>query len=227
MHQKQGTAKIGKDIIEALNRMLNAVIDLSHHNVVTSFPDARSAGIAGVIHKATEGRTFVDSDYHARKKLALDAGLLWGAYHFGTNSDVAPQVEHFLETIAPDPNDLMVLDFERLGTANTMTLSQAEEFVTLIEQKTGRFPGLYSGQNFLRSQVGSSTDTVLKNCFLWIARYSDQMPVVPPAWKTFTLWQYTDGTHGPQPHEIAGIGPCDRDKFNGTLANLKRLWGVK
>ena len=41
--------------------LLNAVIDLSHHNTVTSFQDAKAAGILGVIHKATEGTIFVDA----------------------------------------------------------------------------------------------------------------------------------------------------------------------
>ncbi len=40
------------------------------------------------------------------------------------------------------------------------------------------------------------------------------------------MWQYTDGNVGPQPHSIAGIGNCDRDQFNGTVEELKQLWGV-
>jgi hypothetical protein len=39
-------------------------------------------------------------------------------------------------------------------------------------------------------------------------------------------WQYTGGGLGPAPHEVQGIGLCDRDRFNGTLAALKKLWGV-
>jgi len=33
--------------------MLNAIIDISHHNLVTSFAKVKSAGIYGIIHKAT------------------------------------------------------------------------------------------------------------------------------------------------------------------------------
>ena len=35
--------------------MLNAVVDISHHNTISSFDAARDAGICGVIHKATQG----------------------------------------------------------------------------------------------------------------------------------------------------------------------------
>jgi len=34
--------------------LLNGVIDLSHHNTVTSFADIKGAGVLGVIHKATQ-----------------------------------------------------------------------------------------------------------------------------------------------------------------------------
>ena len=62
----------------------------------------RAAGVAGVIHKATQGIGFVDKMYIPRKQPALDAGLLWGAYHFGTADDVDDQVEHFIDTVQPD-----------------------------------------------------------------------------------------------------------------------------
>lgn len=208
--------------------MLNVVIDLSHHNTISSFKKIKESGILGIIHKATEGRTVVDEKYRSRRNRALENGLLWGAYHFGTKGNVAVQVDHFLDTVRPDKEDMLVLDFEPNGKSSTMTLSEAEDFVTRVRQKTGRFPGLYSGQSFLREKLGNNTVTVLKECFLWMARYSDQLPVVPPAWKTFTFWQYTDGSKGPEPHEVPGVvGPCDRDQFNGKLAGLKRLWGVK
>ena len=42
----------------------------------------------------------------------------------------------------------------------------------------------------------------------------------------WTFWQYTDGVHGPAPHRVDGVGRCDRNKFNGSLAQLKKLWGV-
>ena len=52
------------------------VIDLSHRNAVADFARVRAAGVAGVIHKATQGIGFVDKMYIPRKQPALDAGLL-------------------------------------------------------------------------------------------------------------------------------------------------------
>ena len=208
--------------------LTNAVIDLSHFNNVTSFQSVREAGIIGVIHKATQGLTGVDGTYGTRKPTALAAGLLWGAYHFGVNANAQKQADHFLDVVQPGPSDLMVLDFEPNAHDGTMTLAQAEAFVQRIFQQTGRFPGLYSGQAFIKEQLSNKKNETLSNCFLWIARYSDQPPQVPTAtWKTFTLWQYTDGNLGPQPHRVNGIATgCDRDKFNGDEAGLRQLWGV-
>jgi len=60
------------------------VVDLYHGDVVTSFADAATSGIRGIIHKATQGTRVADSAYGARRGNAADVGLLWGAYHFAT-----------------------------------------------------------------------------------------------------------------------------------------------
>jgi lysozyme len=187
----------------------------------------KESGILGVIHKATQGVGFEDPNYGERRTRALSVGLFWGAYHFGVRGSVAGQVDHFLDTVQPGATDLLVLDWEPNGRDRTMTLREAEAFVQRVRDRVGRYPVLYTGQSFIRERLGNRTpaQTVLSNCPLWIARYSSQLPVVPPAFPTFTLWQYTDGAQGPQPHQVPGVGRCDRDKFNGDEAGLRRLWG--
>lgn len=212
--------------------MLNAVIDLSHHNELSHkndplrcFQEAQAAGILGVIHKATEGTGMIDGDYAKRRQPALDAGLMWGAYHFGVPGNATGQADHFLDVVQPVDKDLIVLDFESRNNKPAMSLAEAEAFVDHVFNKTGRFPGLYSGQSFLKDQLDGVANSILSNCFLWIARYSSKQPEIPDLFPTFTLWQYTDGNVGPDPHEVPGIGHCDREKFNGDEAGLKRLWG--
>ena len=58
------------------------VVDLSHHNDVANFGKVKAVGIAGIIHKATEATGFADNMYAVRRGHAINAGLLWGAYHF-------------------------------------------------------------------------------------------------------------------------------------------------
>ena len=202
---------------------LNVVIDLSHHNAKVDLKQAKEkSGIIGVIQKATQGSSFVDPTYKTNRKKAVDAGALWGAYHFGTGSDGVAQADHFLSTVNPAPDTLLVLDFEANPQGPNMTLIEARAFVTHVKEVTGRSPGLYSG-HYIKALLGNALDPVLADCWFWLAQYGPTA-VVPPNWKTWTMWQYTDGALGPEPHTVIGIGRCDRDKFNGTEAELQTQW---
>jgi len=197
---------------------LNAVIDLSHFNTVTSFAAIKSAGIVGIIHKATQATNWSDSTYAARKTQALAAGLWWGAYHFGTNADGAAQAQYFLSKVNPGPTDLLALDFEE-NPQSQMTIAQAEQFVTEVFNQTGRYPGFYSDA-LAGKMLGNNPSEILANCWFWRAQYGSSAPIVPPTWSTWTMWQYTSS--GP----VSGLtAPCDRDTFNGTLDQLSQLWG--
>jgi lysozyme len=204
---------------------LNVVIDLSHYNEVESFADVKASGIVGVIHKATQGLADRDLTYRRRRERAAAAGLWWGAYHFGTNADGAAQARHFLSVADPGPQVLLALDFEQNGD-DTMTLDQAEQFVTEVFNRTGRYPGFYS-DSLAGSLLGGGVNETLRQCWLWRAEYGPVVSV-PPTWPAWTMWQYTDGEHGEGPYAVAGIGgrgACDRSKFNGDIAALARLWG--
>jgi lysozyme len=200
----------------------NAVVDISHHNGTVNFNQAKGAGIVGVIQKASQGLTGVDPTYKPNRTKALKAGLLWGAYHFGTGSDGVQQAINFLNVVGNAAPALLVLDLESNPTGPSMTLEEARAFVTHVNEVTGKFPGLYSG-HYIKDLLGTKTDPVLANCWFWLAQYGPT-PVVPPNWPTWTLWQYTDGASGDPPHTVPGLGRCDRDKFNGSAQELTAFW---
>lgn len=204
---------------------INVVVDISHHNGNIDLAKAKAAGVVGVIHKATQGTTMVDNMYQPNRQKAAAAGLLWGAYHFGTQADGAAQADFFLSKANADDQTLLVLDYEPNGNS-TMTLDQARAFVSRINEVTGRSPGLYSGSLIKQQLGGKPADPVLSQCFLWIAQYGPAPTNIPATWPAWTMWQYTDGNVGPQPHSVDGIGNCDRDQFNGTIEQLQQLWGV-
>ena len=203
---------------------LNVVIDLSHHNNNVDFVEIAAAGVLGVIHKATQGTTGVDPMYAARRPAALAAGLLWGAYHFGDGSDGVAQADHFLDVVGSDPTTLRVLDFESNPSGPSMSLEEARAFVTHVQSVTGKWPGFYSGHD-IKDALGTGSDPVLASCWFWLSQYGPTA-VVPVNWSTWTLWQYTDGANGPDPHDVDGVGYCDRDTFNGDEAQLRALWGA-
>lgn len=202
----------------------NVIVDLSHNNGNADFARARAAGIIGVIHKATQSTGFVDPAYARRRQAAGDAGLLWGAYHFGTGSDPVAQAGSFLKVADPADADLVVLDFEPNTTSpgNDMSLDQARAFVNAVNAELGPRLGLYGG-SFLKESLGGGSDEILGACWLWWAQYGP-VPRFPSNWSSFTLWQYTDGHHGNPPFAVDGIGPCDRDIYQGTSDDLQTKW---
>jgi len=203
---------------------LNAVIDLSHHNGTVDFAKIKAAGIVGIIHKATQGTQNVDPTYASRRGPALDAGLLWGAYHFGDGSDGVAQAEHFLDVVQPDASTLLVLDFEANPSGPSITLAEGHSFITHVQSVTNVYPGFYSG-HYIKDMLGSTSDPLLAQCWFWLSQYGSTA-VVPANWPTWTMWQYTDGANGPDPHDVDGVGFCDRDTFNGDLGQLQKLWGA-
>src|SRR5262245_33649881 len=137
--------------------MLDVVIDLSHYNGITetSFAEAAAASIVGVIHKVTEGTWYLDGEYGPRQPMALGAGLLWGAYHFGRHGDAEGQAHYFLDQVRPTPDTLLVLDWEDLPDDLPMTREEAEQFVQTVYADMGRYPGLYSGMSFCGDQMAA------------------------------------------------------------------------
>lgn len=206
--------------------MTPVVVDLSHHNRVSSFVRVRKAGIRGVIHKATQGRAFIDRKYAGRREwLGETTDLLWGAYHFGTGDPVAGQVAHFLDVVKPDGRTLLALDYEPNPNGKTMSLAQARQWLKLVHESTGQRPVIYSG-HLLKEQLGGTADAFLSQHRLWIAQYGPR-PQMPPGWATFWLWQRTGDCVGMKPHTVDGvIDKCvDLNVFGGST--LKAEWAPK
>ncbi len=207
--------------------MLDAVIDVSHHNQVASFEALRGAGVLGVIHKATQGAGYVDPTFAANRRRAQEAGLLFGAYHFGTGGRIAAQIEHFLTVAAEVP--LLVLDLEENPQGEDMNLHEAEQFVHEVHAHTGRYPGLYSGHTIKEmiaaAGIRDPAETELSRCWLWIAQYGPEAKI-PSIWPAWTLWQYTDGEINSDGEPLPGIGRCDRERYNGTTEELLAFWRV-
>jgi len=202
--------------------IINVVIDISHHNGNVNLNRARDDGILGVIQKASQGQSNRDPTYKTNRKKANDAGLLWGAYHFATGSNGVHQAENFLEAVGDLAGVLLVLDFEPNPTGPSMSLEEARAFVTHVRLHTGKTIGFYSG-HYIKQLLGSGKDPILAECWFWLAQFGPT-PAVPPNWPTWTMWQYTDGAFGPEPHKVNGVGRCDRDKFNGSEQQLRQLW---
>ncbi len=152
--------------------------------------------------------------------IGLD-GLLWGAYHFAHPGLVEPQVDHFLSVAGVHDDMLYAFDWETSSTG-AMNESQAVEFLQLLEAKTGRKGVVYSG-NVAKEKI-YGTSSYLGSHRLWLAQYSAH-PKTQKSWKTWWLWQYSDGEVGPNPHGCPGVsGRVDTNAWAGTDAELRQQW---
>ena len=224
----------------------NAVVNLSHYDKMrVDFPGMKSEGIMGVIHEASYPPFARDADYALRQQAAARAGLLWGAYHYGNGTDPVRQADHFLRVVSnawaqADPASrpagvLLVLDFEKNGhyPGGTMRVDQAIAFVERIRERTGKYPGLYSGEYHIQkalssSRVGPSYKQILRNCWLWLANYGARPRAISP-WSYWHLWQYTgDGKcrlpGSGYPKSVANIVRAERNIFDGSRTALQVFW---
>ena len=210
-----------------MNGPKNAVFlpDLSHYEWPSDLNKLADAGCVAVIWKATQGTGNRDSSYEAARAAAGAAGLKWGSYHFADGSDVEKQMENYLSYALPSPDDLVVLDFED-NQGNAMSLDDAENWILGVEDNLGRHGevALYSG-NRIKEQLGNVPSGFWGSRRLWLCQYGED-PSWPAAWDKPWLWQFTDGSSGPEPHQCAGTGPCDVNYYPGTEEELLSEWAT-
>lgn len=205
--------------------MIDAVIDISHFNGSPDWTKVKAAGILGVIHKATPGAKAVDPTFAAASTAVPAAGLLWGAYHFGTgDEDGSKEAQFFLDTVKPDARTLCVIDFEPNPSGTEMPLDHLFGWIETVQKATGRAPVVYGGKSLLFPAAGNASHPTLAACPLWVAEYNSlPQPVGIPAqvWKTWALWQYAEGG------TVDGVtGHVDRSRFNGTPEELGTFWSA-
>src|SRR5438477_11309740 len=222
------------------------VVNLSHYDMMRpDFAAMKREGIIGVIHEASYPRLERDAKYLDRQMGALQAGLLWGAYHYGDATDPVRQADHFLNVVASawaqagstarSPGILLVLDFEKNGhyPGGTMRVDQAVAFVERIRERTGTYPGIYSGEYRLAQVLNSPKVTnarrkTLTNCWLWVANYHKEPRATAP-WGYWALWQYCGDGRGAQtraayPISVANIRKAGRNVLRGDQPGLQGLW---
>ena len=202
------------------------IVDLYQGDRVASFKQAADSGIWGIIHKATTGRTGHDSKYSTRRDQAIKAGLLWGAYHWGTNAPIDDQVNNFLDRALPDASTLVALDYEK-DRRYQMSLAQAREFLERLADKLGRKPVLYSG-NVIKEQLKDKKDAFFGSHRLWLAQYG-RNPEVQASWKTYWLWQYAGSQDDPKQNQAPGLpgdakGNLDCNRFERDRTALNAEW---
>ncbi len=193
--------------------VFDGVLDISHYQPSVDFPAVKTAGIAAVFIKATEGVGYTDASWSAHTAAATAAGLLVGSYHFCTGAPPQEQADHFLGVVTPVVGSVVMLDFEHNPSGPTASADQVAQLGTIIEKVIGRPPLIYCG----RWQI-PVPHPVLSTWPLMLPEYG-KTPYCPPGWSTWLFHQYTGSGH------VGGIdGDVDRSVFAGTQAELIAWW---
>lgn len=210
-------------------------IDVSHYQPNVDWAQVKASGREFAFIKASEGTGYTDTSFAGHWANAKAAGLLRGAYHFHrVDADPIAQADHFLSVVGTlGPGDMLMLDVEDAnhgGTASSIT-ANVKACIEHIASKSGKTPVLYTGMWYWQGHMGSPTGFSKYPMFIaaYPSTYSAAQnhtycPNIPDDFSTWAFWQYSDGSPSVQSGDppVPGVGQsCDRDFFNGTLAQLK------
>jgi len=199
-------------------------IDVSHYQAEVNWPEV--SGIAFAYLKASEGTQFTDPCFAANWVGAGAQGILRGAYHFfRPRQDPVAQARHFLQVQGVvGAGDLPpVVDLEPTSAPDEWQalpmrerVERVQQWLTAVEQASGRRPVIYVAPVFWRDVLGAPASFGAYP--LWHAEYGVERPHVPTAWPTWTFWQFS------QAGTVPGVtGRVDRNRFQGGSSDLERL----
>jgi lysozyme len=170
------------------------VVDLSSDNPdVSSFQQAKAAGVVGLMHRATLGLNQVDPMFVIRMKAARAAGLICGATHlFFPSDDPRLQARQFAAEILPFAPLPIATDFEWVkkngkqdwdGVVNGTKLAQAffDALTTVFKGSFLDYDGKAFADQYLQGWTAETS--------LWVPDYNVSPPRLPSGRSSYVLWQ--------------------------------------
>lgn len=208
-------------------------IDISSNQGEVDWTAVKAAGKTFAFVRATLGGHQPDAKFSVNWPCMKDAGIIRAAYHFfWPATPWRVQADSFLETLGPlSPGDLPpALDLEEAIAKSdprrhdiwqdipaNQRLSMVQNWLDTVEDATGLRPIIYTRQNFIEPLLGADLGA-LSTYPLWIAHYGVSEPRIPPAWTSWTFWQYSDqGTAGGVHTQV------DCNRFCGSQEDVKNL----
>ncbi len=200
------------------------VIDPYYANAIDWEKLKTETRVVAIIHKATIGLTKLDPGYFKRKEEARKRGYLWGSYHWGVTGEPEKQADFYIDTVKPEPDELIALDLEDAQSKTLMNVDEAIRFVERVKARTGRYPVLYTNHSSAKLIATKYKNSVFTKTPLWYARFKPRVTDFPAGvWPSYTLWQFSSELLAQMP--IPGTRPdMDVNVFNGTAEQLKASW---
>ena len=183
--------------------------------ILTTIGAARGGGVHFVYIKSTEGKDYIDPNFHENWRGAQAAGIARGAYHFMTWCSLASEQARWFKRNVPNDADALppVLDLEwnnHSSCKNKFNRADVIEKVRVMlaemERHTGKVPIIYTDMNFYNDILaGEQFDSSF-----WL-RSTAAEPHTKYGDRPWIFWQWT------QTGTMSGIRTeVDRNAFYGS-----------
>ena len=195
-------------------------IDVSKYQQVIDWESVRGMNVNNIcigfgFIKATEGIGNRDPRFRQNWRLAKDAGMTRGAYHFFLSTKSGKlQAENFISSVELTKGDLPpVLDVEQAyGVPGIKIRERVKEWLVVIENYYGIRPIIYTNIDFYNQYLKDEFDEYP----LWVAHYlQKERPRIHRPW---IFWQ-----HSEQGRVNGILHKVDFNVFNGDSADFKEL----
>jgi lysozyme len=209
--------------VAAAHKMPVQGIDVSYYQGDIDWQKVGDAGVHFAYIKATEGADRFDPKFPDNWRAAKQAGLARGAYHFMYWCSPARQQALWFKLHVPKDDAALppVLDLEWNSHSKTcprrikrsLAIAKIKIMLEAMEAHSGKRPIIYTDPKFHREVLeGAFTDHDF-----WLRSVAAE-PEAKYRARNWAFWQFT--TTG-RVHGVAG--PVDRNSFNGTRADWKRV----
>lgn len=201
-------------------------IDVSFWQGTIDWNQVRTTTVRYAFIRAYYGANTRDSQFDRNWREARRVGLLRGAYQwFKPLQDPALQADRVVAAVGRlGPGDLpVVADVEEPPADGIPSRAEYARRLRIwydrVRAGTGRAPILYSGKYYWEGYLAT---TAFNTAPLWHPQYtSAACPNIANQWSNWRFWQFSSTSR------VAGIaGNVDRNRFNGTMAELNALAGI-
>ena len=181
------------------------ILDASRYQGLINFKLINKNDFVGIMLKATEGDTLVDSFLLPNYRAAVAAGFEVGFYHFlHIKSDPLAQARNFLSAIKGLTISSLfgcAVDLEWDDGLQVAGEEGAKCALTFLSQVPDPLvytaPGFFEGITLVTRQKFAAYR-------LWLAQYGVSKPKIPAPWTKYWAWQYISKAM------VSGVnGPCD------------------
>lgn len=198
-------------------------IDVSHYQGDIDWKKIEEQKIDFAFIKATEGSSYVDTQFWTNWQAAGQTQINVGAYHFFSfDSDAKMQAQLYMDTVGDLSGRMIpVVDVEYYGDKakyppkREIVVEELQEMLNLLEEHYGVKPMIYTTYQVYYKYIKGGFDEYP----LWIRNvyYSPNVDIG----NEWEVWQYSDTAvlKGYQGNEKY----IDRNVFNGTKEEFKAL----